>query len=259
LSVVPLSVLYKNKIFIDNKKDIEPADFYKMIKTSKEMPSASQPTPGDFLKVYDEKIREGKEVVSIHISSKLSGTLNSARLASKQLKNEQIEIIDSEVVHMHCGFMSLKAAQMARDGAAINEIIDELKIFKNKIYSFFMPRSMENLIKGGRVSKIKGKMADLLEIKPILTLKDGEVSLFKNSRKWELSKEELLNIMGSLIKGTGKLLVSIGDVANKHEAGEMQASITQRFKPSKIIRTDIGIVVGSHLGIGGLGITFFEE
>ncbi len=230
-----------------------------MIRDSKEMPKAAQPTPGDFIKVYNDIIKQGKDVISIHISSKLSGTLNSAELAAKQFDKGAIEVIDSEVVHMPCGFLALKAAEMAGRDIPKEEILNGIGFLRKKINSLFIPRTMENLIKGGRVTKMKGMMASLLEIKPILTLKDGEVSLYKNARRWELAKKELLDIMESLINGDGELTVSIGDVASKEEADEMEERIRERFNPYRVIRTKIGIVVGSHLGIGGLGITFFEQ
>jgi len=109
---------------------------------------------------------------------------------------------------MPCGFMALKAAEMAAEGYKKEEILREISIFRNKLNSFLIPKTLDNLIKGGRINKIKGRLATLLEVKPILTLKDGEVSLFKNARKWGLAKKELLNSMEGLIKGSKKLVVS---------------------------------------------------
>ena len=258
LTVIPLTVLFEDKVYIDNGIDIKPEDFYKMIQDSAEMPKASQPTPGDFFKVYDSLYEQGKDIISLHISQKLSGTINSAELASKQLGRGKVEIIDSEFVHMPCGFLALKAAELARNGSSKEEILDAVDALRKEINSLFLPRSLDNLIKGGRVTKLKGMMANLLDVIPILTLKDGEVSLYKNSRKWELAKKEVLDIMESLLKGKGELTVSIGDVGSREEADEIEIRLKERFKPARIIRTNIGIVVGSHLGIGGLGITFFE-
>jgi DegV family protein with EDD domain len=259
LSVVPLSVVFGAKTYLDDGIDIKEDDFYKMMESSTEMPKASQPTPGDFINTYSKLTKQGKEIISIHISKKLSGTINSAELAAGQFEKGKIEVIDSEVVHMSCGFMALKAAKMATEGNKKEVIIKELSSFRNKVNSFFIPKSLDNLIKGGRINKIKGKLATFLEIKPILTLKDGEVALYKNSRTWTLAKKEILNSMEGIIKDSRKLTVSIGDVANSEGADEMEQNIKERFNPSQIIKVKIGIVVGSHLGIGGLGITFFEE
>lgn len=259
LSTVPLSVAFRGRTYLDDGVDIKEDDFFEMMKASVEMPKASQPTPGDFINIYDSLIKKGKTVISVHISRKLSGTLNSAEVAARQFEKRKIEIIDSELVHMPCGFMALKAAEMAAEGYKKEEILREISIFRNKLNSFFIPKTLDNLIKGGRINKIKGRLATLLEVKPILTLKDGEVSLFKNARKWGLAKKELLNSMEGLIKGSKKLVVSIGDVANREDADEMEQNIRERFNPFQIIRVKIGIVVGSHLDIGGLGVNFYEE
>ncbi len=259
LTVIPLSVSFGGKTYLDDGIDIKEEDFYEMMLSSTEMPKASQPTPGDFIKTYDKIIKQGKEIISIHISKKLSGTINSAEIALRQFEKGKIEIVDSEVVHMPCGFMALKASKLASEGLKKEVVLKELISFRNKIKAFFIPKSLDNLIKGGRINKIKGKLATMLEVKPILTLKDGEVALYKNTRKWSLAKNELLNSMESLIKDSKKLTVSIGDVANSEDANEIEEQIKKRFSPCRIIRVKIGIVVGSHLGIGGLGVTFYED
>ncbi|MCL5071544.1 MAG: DegV family protein, partial [Actinobacteria bacterium] len=156
LIVVPLSVVFEGKIYIDNGIDINPEDFYKMIETSVEMPQASQPTPVNFINVYGKLINQGMEVISIHISRKLSGTMNSAEIAARQFKKKSIKVLDSEVVHMPLGFVALRAAKMADRGSTMDEIINEVVDFRKKINSFFLPKSLDNLIKGGRVNKIKG-------------------------------------------------------------------------------------------------------
>ncbi len=259
ISVVPLTVAFDNKIYTDDGKSIKQDKFYKMIEKSDQMPKAATPAPGNFLKTYTGLLEGKKEIISIHISRKLSGTINSAELARKQLDGKNIHVIDARLVHMSCGFMAIKASRMADHNYDADYIIEELDNFRKKINSFFVPRSLDNLIKGGRISKIRAAFANLLEVKPILTLKDGEVSLYKSTQKWEQTKKEMINSMQRLIKKEGKLTVSIGDVASDNEAGELEEIIRDRFNPSEIYRTKIGIVVGSHLGIGGLSIVFFQE
>ena len=259
IHVVPLSVMFASKKYMDDGIEIQEEQFYEMIKGSSEMPKAAPPSPGDFMQVYSKLLQYYDGIISLHISRKLSGTLNSVEIAVKQFEPGRILDIDSGVVHMSCGFMAIKAAQLAKEIDDKEKIARELRAFRNRVNSFFIPRSLENLIKGGRINKMKGMFANLLEVKPILTLQDGEVSLYKNSRKWELAKNEMLDSMEKLIKNNKKLTVSIGDVSSKKEADEIESRIRQRFNPANLIRTKIGIVVGSHLGIGGLGITFFED
>ncbi len=259
ITVVPLSVSFEGNTYADNGKSIKQDDFYKMMASSDQMPKAAQPTPGDFLKTYHRLLQENEHIISIHISSKLSGTLNSAELARKQLKDAPIHIVDSELVHMPCGFMAMKAADMAKQGLKAAEIIDALSLFRKKIYAYFAPKNLDNLIKGGRISKVKAAFANLLEVKPILTLNGGEVSLHTKAKKWEQAKKELLDAMESHVEKKGKLTVSVGDVASQKEADRLAEVVRQRFSPRALYRVNIGIVVGSHLGIGGLGIAFYQE
>ena len=104
LTVVPLSVLFEDRVYIDNGIDIRPEEFYKMIQASSEMPKASQPTPGDFLKVYGSILNQGKEIISIHISHKLSGTLNSAELAAKQFSKGKVKLWIQKLYTCPAGF-----------------------------------------------------------------------------------------------------------------------------------------------------------
>jgi DegV family protein with EDD domain len=259
IKIVPLTVAFGDRLYVDDGKSIKQEDFYKMMGKSSQMPKAATPTPGEFMKTYIELLKKKKEILSIHISRKLSGTINSAELARKQLGSENIYIVDSQMVHMPCGFMAIKASVLADKNYKAEDIIEELDNFREKINSFFVPRNLDNLIKGGRISKIRAAFANLLEVKPILTLKDGEVSLCRSAKKWEQAKKELIALMESIIKKEGTLTVSVGDVASNKEAKELEKVIRDRFNPSEVYRTKIGIVVGSHLGIGGLSVTFFQE
>jgi DegV family protein with EDD domain len=223
------------------------------------MPAAAQPTPGDFMKVYSNLLRDHQSIISIHISTKLSGTINSARLAKEQFTGSDIELVDSELVHMACGFMVLKAANMASRGEDKEIILKSLAGLRKKIKALFVPKTLENLIKGGRMSKLKGAFASLLEVKPILTLNDGEIELLKKTRKWEQAKAELIKSMREIVIGDKDLTVSVGDADNHSDAEEIVAFIEKEFRPRKIIRTGIGIVVGSHLAPGGIAVTFYQE
>ena len=118
---------------------------------------------------------------------------------------------------------------------------------------------MKYLKKGGRIGGAKGLIASLLEIKPILTIISGEVSQFKTTRRWNQAKTELINSMESMITDPKKLTVSIGDSDANEDAEEMKERIKEKFNPHKIIRVNIGAVAGTHLGPGGIGITFYED
>ena len=259
LKIIPLTVNFGEESFLDNGKDINKKDFYNKVRSSEKLPTTTQPTPKNFIELYSDTLKTSDSIISIHISKKMSGTINSAEMARKELPGRDIEIIDSELVHMPLGFLAIKAAQLAQQGRSKEEILKEVYDLKPKITVLIVPSTLEYLKKGGRIGKAKGLIASLLEIKPILTIHDGEISQFKTARRWNQVKTELINSMKTMIKNYENLIVSVGHADAKDDAAEMYERIKETFNPKKIINVDIGIVVGTHLGPGGLGITFYEE
>jgi DegV family protein with EDD domain len=259
ITVVPLTVIFEKESFLDDGKDITIGDFYKKIRSVKKLPTTTQPTPKDFIKLYSDILKDHDSVISIHISKKMSGTINSAELAKKELPGKDIEIIDTGYVHLPLGFIAMKAGQLAKEGKSKQEILKSVYDLQSKIKVLIIPSTLEYLKKGGRIGKAKGLIASILEIKPILTLHDGEVSQFKTTRRWNQAKSELIQSMKNMVKNPQNLIVSIGDSDAKEDAAEMEERIKAEFHPKKIYRVDIGVVVGTHLGPGGLGITFYEE
>jgi fatty acid-binding protein DegV len=106
------------------------------------------------------------------------------------------------------------------------------------------------------MGKLKGAFASMMDVKPILTIENGEVSLFKKSRKWEQAKDTIVSTVKQKVGGSRDVVISVGDVDSEAEADNLSQRLMDEIGPKEIIRTEIGIVVGSHLGIGGLGITF---
>jgi len=259
ITVVPLTVIFEKEVFLDDGKEITIDEFYKKIRSVKKLPTTTQPTPKDFIKVYSNILEEYDSIISIHISKKISGTINSAELAKKELPGKDIEIIDTGYVHFPLGFIALKAGQLAQEGKSKQEILKNISDLQSKVKVLFIPSTLEYLKRGGRIGKAKGLIASILEIKPILTIHDGEVSQFKTTRRWNQAKSELIQSMKNIVKNPHNLIVSIGDSDAKEDAAEMEERIKGEFNPKKIYRVDIGVVVGTHLGPGGIAITFYEE
>jgi len=255
IHIIPLSVVFEGKKYIDDGKSIKLGDFYRKLKASRNMPMAAQPSPGDFMRLYSRLLKDHDNIISIHISCKLSGTYNSAALAKKQLGHPGIEVVDSGFVHMACGFMAMEAARLASNSSDAGEILRRIKAFRANIWSLYCPFTLDNLIKGGRMNKLAGAFAGMLEVKPVLTIKDGEVSLFKKARKWEQAKDVMISAIKDAASGNDSLVISVADVDARKEADSISGRIRDELKPRELIRTEVGIVVGSHLGIGGLGIT----
>ncbi len=259
IKVIPLTVIFDKESFLDDGKEITISEFYKKIRSSEKLPTTTVPSPKYFLEAYTDILKESEGIISIHISKKMSGTVNSAEMAKKEIPGKDIEIIDSEYVHLPLGFLVLKAAQLAQEGRSKEEILKGIYDLKPKLKILFVPSTLEYLKKGGRIGKAKGLIASLLDIKPILTVHDGEVSQFKTARRWNQAKTELIESMKTMIKNPQNLVVSVGDSDAKEDAEEMYERIKETFNPKRILRVDIGTVVGTHLGPGGIGISFYEE
>jgi len=257
ITVVPLSVIFGEEIFIDNKHDLSIDAFYKKLKNSSKLPTTAQPTPSDFVKVYRKLLEDHEKIISIHISKKMSGTPDSAEAAKKEIGSDNIIVVDSEVTTIALGLMVLKSCWMAQEGRPAEEIIARINELKTSINTLFVPHTLEYLQKGGRIGRAKGLIASLLEIKPILTLRLGEVSQYRTTRRWNQAKNEMLSSVQAMIKGKGKLYVSVADADLEEEGNEMSEKINQLLKPEFMLRSKIGCIVGTHLG-PAIAIAFYE-
>ncbi|MDD3818551.1 MAG: DegV family protein [Actinomycetota bacterium] len=259
IKVVPLSVIFGEKSYLVDGKEITISEFYKKLRSAEKLPTTAQPTPEDFIKVYTGILKESESIISIHISKKMSGTINSTEIAKDKLPGKDIEIIDSELVSYPLGCLVVKAAELALEGKSKEEILEVIYDLKSKIKVLFIPSTLEYLKKGGRIGKAKGLIASLLEIKPILTINDGEVSQFKTTRRWNQAKAELIDSMKDMVKNPENLIVAVGDSDFKEEGEEMYEKVKETFNPKEILRHDIGVIVGTHLGPESLSVTFYEE
>jgi DegV family protein with EDD domain len=259
ITSVPLSVIFEEETFLDDGKQITTEEFYKKLRSAEKLPTTTQPTPGDFVDVYNNLLKDHERVLSIHISKKMSGTINSAEMAKKQMPDAPVEIIDSEFTHMPLGFLVLEAAKIAAAGGSYDEILSGIDGVKSKMNELFVPSTLEYLKKGGRIGKAKGLIASLLEIKPILSIHDGEVSQFKTARRWNQAKTEIINSMETMIEDPSKLIVSVGDSDTEEDGAEMYDRIKEKFNPKEIFRVNVGTVVGTHLGPGGIAVSFYEN
>jgi DegV family protein with EDD domain len=188
----------------------------------------------------------------------MSGTIASAEMAKKEL-GKDISIVDSELVHMPLGALVIKTAEFASQGKSKEEILGFIEEFKKKVKILFIPRNLKHLIMGGRIGRAKGLIASLLEINPILTIHQGEVSQYKTTRRWSQAKTELIESMKSMVSKPENLIVYVADSDAKEAGDEMLDRIKAEVHPKEIHRSYIGSIVGTHLGPGGVAITFYEE
>lgn len=260
IDVVPLYIKIKDKIYKD-LVDIKKDEFYKLMQNLKEPVSTSQPTPNDFLTTYKKYIKDYDYILSIHISSKLSGTINSAYSAKNEIDDmNKIVIYDSSYVSGALGLMVTEAAIQKDLGKDINSILKYLDQLKKIIKSIFILDNLEVLNRGGRIGKAKYLLGSLLNYKPILTIKNGDVEPIMGGKlktNEQIIKKLLLffknNYNGGYIKG---------GVAHNFIQSDLPINLKNEIEKSAKIDAfviqNLGLTVTSHVGLNTVGLTFFE-
>jgi DegV family protein with EDD domain len=204
--VVPLTVTINGKTYLD-RVDLNPVEFIKLMNKSEELPKSSQPSTGAFLQVYDQLGAEGYEVLSIHMSGKMSGTVRSAECAA-QMTNTKVTVVDSKFISKALSFQVKEASTLAMKGKSVEEILERLETICNHTKLYVMVDTLENLVKGGRIGKGKAFIGSLLNIKPIASLEGAEYTPVTKVRSHSqvvkfLVKQFAEDISGRTIRGVG--------------------------------------------------------
>ncbi|MGM0368698.1 MAG: DegV family protein [Actinomycetota bacterium] len=259
IAVVPLTVNFEDESYIDDGISLTINEFYEKLSKSDKIPKSSQPSPGDFIKVYSNLFKTHDTIISIHISAKLSATINSAMLATKEFPKKDIHIVDSFAAHAPLGMIVLKAASLNKEGASKDKIIKAIDDIKKKVKAFILPKNLENLTKGGRIGKVQNLISSILDLKPILTLDPyGEIILSKITRGWEHAKSEVIQLMENMVDTNKKIQVIISNANAADDVSDMETRIREKFRDVELSKIKIGITVGTHVGTG-IGLTFYQE
>jgi DegV family protein with EDD domain len=251
ITVVPLIVLFGDEALRDGV-DIDAPTFYERLKASRDLPRTSQPSVETFRETYEALAKDTNEIVSIHVSSKLSGTLNSATIARDQVSHElHIELVDSYNVSVGLGAIVLEAAAAANAGATMAEVVEVTRRAMDRVYWAAFLDTLEYLHRGGRIGKARSLVGSILSIKPLLHCEDGEIAPFERVRTRAKAVERLFEIATQ--DRTVKRLI-VAAAGNEEEA----MAFTERLRPvmphTEFILGQIGPVVGVHAGPGALGV-----
>lgn len=247
IKVARLKVIYKNAQYVDGI-DITPSKVYAGL--SEELPTTSMPTVEDLNTIYDELIHDGyTHVIGLPISSGLSGTINSFRIASESYKKQIIScIFDFKHLSMAIGLSVIEIAQMIASGSSFESICATLSVLQSHTHMFFTVDTLEYLIKGGRIGKVSGRIGQLLNLKPIITMDDD--GSYMTHSKVRGSKQAFKSLSAlatsSLDQGPCKIAVMTGTMIKQAEALKQELSIHPNAKD--IYVREITPVVGIHSG-----------
>jgi DegV family protein with EDD domain len=256
ITVVPLYVRFGDEVFRD-LVEITHDEFYQRLALGTVHPSSIQPSPQDFSTVYKMLAKGSDGIISIHISSKLSGTYNSALQAKSDIKNVPVEVIDSEILSMGLGMIAIEAAKLANKGAQFQDIQQWVKNNLPKIRLMGLLDTLKYVLLGGRIGKAKALLGTLFNIKPVLSLRDGEVIPVGQVRSRNKGIERLLEFARS---GTNISTLSVVYNTTPDEANMLADRIAEEkiFPRENIIIARIGPLLGVHLGPGSIVMAYLE-
>ena len=252
ITVVPLNVHFGDEVFRDHV-DLSTDEFFRRLKASPQLPRTSQPSVGAFEEAYRSLRQGGDEIVSVHLSSKVSGTYNSALMAAQSVGEGKIDVVDSLSTSMALGFIALEGAKLARAGRDRQAVADCLRGLVHKARVICVVDTLTYLERGGRIGKARALLGSLLNVKPILQLKDGEVVPLGRAR----GRPQALNRLVELLERDGKVRqLAIMHGAAQTDAEQLRERVASSYPGVDIQLTEIGAVLGTHTGPGVIGFTY---
>ena len=254
---MPLTININGETYTD-RVDITPSEFIQKMKGSEELPKTSQPSAGAFLEMYDRLGLEGYDVISIHLTGAMSGTIQTAQSAANMTETN-VTVIDSRFISKGLSFQVIEAAKMAKEGKRLQDIIDRLSEIRHHTRLYVVVDSLENLVKGGRIGKGTAFLGSLLHIKPIASLENGEYTPVAKVRSHAqvvkyLTKSFEEDVNGKVIKGVGIVHVDGHELALK-----VKTAIKERTGYDLITIEETTPVISTHTGTGAIGFMYYFE
>jgi DegV family protein with EDD domain len=247
VSVIPLSVRFGEKVYRDGI-DITPDQFYEKLKTSKVFPNTSVPSPADFVRVYDKVAEETDEILVILVSARLSATYEVARQSIAMMKRKcRVELLDSKTATMTEGFIVMKAARAAKEGAKLDEVIEVARKAIPRVDFLAAFDSLEYLRRGGRIGRAQAFLGSLLRVNPLITLRDGVVEPAGRTR----SRARAIERLYKFATGYAKIEeMAVEDTACPEEAEALRERLGDIFTKERIYRSRMTPAIGTHTGPG---------
>ncbi|MEW5939272.1 MAG: DegV family protein [Chloroflexota bacterium] len=257
ITMAPQVLIWGEQTLLDGI-DIQASEFYSRIKTAKVMPTTSQVSVGAMQKIFGDLVEQGNEVLGIFISSKLSGTMQSAAQAREALGNagEKVSLVDSLSTAMALGFIAIAAARAAESGASVAEAkaVAEKAIGHTGIY--FAVDTLEFLHRGGRIGGAQRFIGTALNMKPVLALRDGRVEAVERIRTKSKAVERVLELVIEDVKGKSPIHLATLHANAPEEAKDLLARASKELNADESILTEVSPVVGNHAGPGTVGLAY---
>lgn len=255
ITVVPIQVQFGAESFKEGV-DLPCDKFYRLIEEPV-LPTTSQPAPGDFVNAYRSLVGQCDEILSIHLSSKASGTCQSARLAAEMIEGVKITIVDTQTASMGTGLLTIAAAEAAKEGKSSDEIIDLMHRGADGTHVFVALPTLKYLRRSGRVPQVQAWVASLLSINPILTTHDGVVEAVERVRTFRGSVRRMIELAAETCGGRAKRVVLMHANAIEDAQGLLD-EVQSRISFERIYFSEMGGSMAVHGGAGMLGIALSQ-
>ena len=258
IQYIPLSVIFGNEVYRE-ELEITVSDFYDMVKRSEKLPTTSQPSVGEFVELYEKLARDYDAIISIHLSSGISGTYQGAVSAGQMVEGVSVYPFDTEMSCMIQGFYAIEAAKLARQGAEPEQIMERLEDLKKTARAYFMADDLSHLQRGGRLSGAQALIGSLLQVKPLLHFVDTKIVPFEKIRTRKKAMKRMVELLGE-DASTGKPLQAVIIHANREEeAKDWKEELQQLYPNVEFSISYFGPVIGTHLGEGAMGLGWMKK
>lgn len=261
INVVPIDMVFEGQVRRNGFSD-DHAEFYRLLDSSKTLPTTASPSPGSYLEAYTEASSKVKKILCVTISSKVSATHDAAidgrELAKEKLPGISIEVVDSQAAAMAEGFVALAAARAAAAGGDLPEVATVARKVAANVYLLGVVDTLRYLVKGGRVPIAAAWATSLLQIKPILQIHNGEVTLAARVRTKSRAHKKLLELMHQTVDSR-PVYVSVVHANALHEAELLKERVASQFKCQELYITEFPLVMAAHTGPGLVGLSYYCE
>ncbi len=257
IHMIPLSVIFGNETY-QEEVEITADGFYEEVKT-KELPTTSQPPVGEFMELFEKLSKEYDEVVSIHLSSGISGTFQGAVSAGSLVEDIKVFPFDSEISCMVQGFYVLEAAEMAAEGKNAAEIMERLEEMRKTLKAYFMVDDLSHLQRGGRLSSAQALIGSLLQVKPLLHFEDKLIVPFEKIRTRKKAMKRIVELLGEAVQSGEPHRAVIIHANREQEAIDWKAELEEQFPHVEFVISYFGPVIGTHLGEGSMGLGWVKK
>lgn len=257
IKILPLTILIDDKTYIDGE-NIEKVEFMELMDNAADLPKTSQPPLGKFVELYDQLGKDGSEVISIHMTESLSGTVNAARQAA-QMTETKVTVIDSGFTDRGLAFQVIEAAKLVKNDAEETTILNEIETIKENTRLFICVRTLDNLVKGGRVSRVVGAVSSLMNMKLIFELVDGKLESrvkgrgMKPINKWNQELKEKLKQTENLAE------VSFSHAADFDYVNKLKEEFQFAMPDVKMTMDHTGPTIATHTGESAYAIIYYEK